>query len=278
LFKTAKGNKSFWYMKNTKKIMKQKLLKLFKAIFKKFKIGVTGYSHLLLYQEYEKNIKYLNEIPEGKLGRLASLMENSKSQMKQDLFVLAELDFKRDGFFVEFGATNGIDFSNSYLLENEFGWNGILAEPAKCWHKELKSNRKCTIETNCVWSDSKSVLNFNQVDAAAELSTVSAYNTTDSHSKLREGGQNYSVNTISLNDLLDKYNAPKKIDYLSIDTEGSEYEILSNFDFTKYEFGIITCEHNYTPIREKIFNLLTEQGYTRKYVGLSKWDDWYVKS
>lgn len=258
--------------------MKQKLIKLTKALFKKFNIGVTGYSHFLLFEEYEKNIQYLNEIPNEKLVRLASLLEKSKSQIKQDLFVLAELDFKKGGFFVEFGATNGIDFSNSYLLENEFGWNGILAEPAKCWHEELKSNRNCSIETNCVWSDSKSVLNFNQVDTAAELSTLSAYNGKDGHSKMREAGQNYSVNTISLNDLLEKYNAPKKIDYLSIDTEGSEFQILSNFDFSKYEINIITCEHNYTPIREKIFNLLTEQGYVRKYVGLSKWDDWYVKT
>jgi FkbM family methyltransferase len=258
--------------------MNNKLTKLVKALFKKFNIGIANYSYFQLYMEYEKNTKYLKEIPDDKLVRLASLIEKSKSQLKQDLFVLAELDFKRDGFFVEFGATNGIDLSNSFLLENEFGWNGILAEPARCWHNELKSNRNCNIETDCVWSDSKSVLNFNQVDAAAELSTVSVYNQTGSHSKWREGGQNYSVNTISLNDLLDKYNAPQKIDYLSIDTEGSEYEILSNFDFTKYEFSIITCEHNYTPIREKIFSLLTKQGYTRKYVGLSKWDDWYVKS
>jgi FkbM family methyltransferase len=227
--------------------------------------------------EYEKNTKDLREIPDSKLVRLASLLEKSKSQLKQDLFVLAELDFKRNGFFVEFGATNGIDLSNSYLLENEFGWNGILAEPAKCWHTDLMSNRNCTIETNCVWSDSESILNFNQVDTAAELSTVSIYNKSDSHSIYREDGQNYNVNTISLNDLLDKYNAPKKIDYLSIDTEGSEYEILSHFDFSKYEIGIITCEHNYTPIRKKIFDLLTKQGYIRKYAGLSKWDDWDVK-
>jgi FkbM family methyltransferase len=258
--------------------MKQKLKKILKATFKKFNIGITGYSDILLQLEYEKNIEYLNELSNSKIIRLASLLEKSKSQLKQDLFVLAELDFKQDGFFVEFGATNGVDLSNTYLLENEFGWNGILAEPAKCWQNDLKSNRNCYIETDCVWSDSKSILNFNQVDVAAELSTVSAYNKTDLHAKLREGGQNYSVNTISLNDLLDKYNAPKKIDYLSIDTEGSEYEILRNFDFSKYEFSIITCEHNNTPIREKIFSLLTKQGYTRKYVGLSKWDDWYVNS
>lgn len=258
--------------------MKQKLIILLKAVFKKFNVGIAGYSYFQLYLEYEKNVKYLIDIPNHKLVRLASLIEKSKSQVKQDLFVLAELDFKRNGFFVEFGATNGIDLSNSYLLESEFGWDGILAEPAKCWHKELKMNRNCNIETNCVWSNSDSVLIFNQVDDAAELSTVSSYNKSDSHSKYRENGQNYNVSTISLNDLLDKYNAPQKIDYLSIDTEGSEYEILSNFNFSKYDISIISCEHNFTPLREKIFTLLTKQGYIRKYVGLSKWDDWYVKS
>jgi hypothetical protein len=111
--------------------MKKKLKKILKAVFKKFNIGIAGYSYFQLYLEYEKNTKYLNEIPDGTLIRLASLLEKSKSQLKQDLFVLAELDFKSNGFFVEFGATNGIDLSNTHLLENEFGWGGILAEPAK---------------------------------------------------------------------------------------------------------------------------------------------------
>ena len=78
--------------------------------------------------------------------------------------------------------------------------------------------------------------------------------------------------------ILDKYNAPEIIDYLSIDTEGSEFEILKNFDFGKYKFNVITCEHNFTPVREKIFKLLSENGYLRKYSDLSKWDDWYVRS
>ena len=78
-------------------------------------------------------------------------------------------------------------------------------------------------------------------------------------------------------DLLEKYNAPKYIDYLSIDTEGSEYEILKNFDFEKYVFKIITIEHNYTSMRDKIFTLLTSKGYKRKYENLSQFDDWYVK-
>ena len=73
-----------------------------------------------------------------------------------------------------------------------------------------------------------------------------------------------------------KYNAPKNIDYLSIDTEGTEFEILSNFDFSKHSFHVITCEHNYTPICQRIFKLLSNNGYVRQYEELSKWDDWYV--
>ena len=92
-----------------------------------------------------------------------------------------------------------------------------------------------------------------------------------------KGGDIFNVKTISLYDLLEKYNAPKYIDYLSIDTEGSEYEILKNFDFEKYVFKIITCEHNHTDMREKIYTLLTNNGYVRKYENLSQWDDWYVK-
>ena len=68
------------------------------------------------------------------------------------------------------------------------------------------------------------------------------------------------------------------IDYLSIDTEGSEYIILSNFDFTKYSFSVITCEHNFSPMREQIYSLLSKHGYISKYQNLSKFEDWYVKS
>jgi hypothetical protein len=77
-------------------------------------------------------------------------------------------------------------------------------------------------------------------------------------------------------DLLRKFNAPNKIDYLSIDTEGSEFDILEAFDFNDYQFSVITCEHNHTPSREKIFDLLTHNGYSRKFEQLSYWDDWYV--
>lgn len=203
------------------------------------------------------------------------LDSKSKAQLKQDMFVLDELDYKRDGYFVEFGATNGVDLSNTYLLEKELGWTGILAEPAVSWYIALPKNRSCHIDFGCVWSKSGERLEFNNV-LAAELSTIATFSNGDEHAKARETGLKYDVTTISLIDLLKKYNAPKEIDYLSIDTEGSEYEILSAFNFDAYKFKIITCEHNYTPMREKLYDLLTSKGYTRKYTEYSRFDDWYV--
>jgi hypothetical protein len=68
------------------------------------------------------------------------------------------------------------------------------------------------------------------------------------------------VKTISLNDLLKSFDAPTVIDYLSIDTEGSEFLILSNLDFSKWKFHIITVEHNFTSQRKLIEFFLFKKG------------------
>lgn len=229
--------------------------------------------HHMLLQEY---VALLGQLPQANIPALLPYLLKAKSQLGQDLLVLSELQFKRGGFFVEFGATNGLSISNTYLLETEFGWNGILAEPAKCWHEDLHKNRKCHIDTHCVWQDSHTTLVFNEVNAIPELSTIHSFSDCDMHHNNRKIGQTYDVSTISLLDLLAKYHAPRDIDYLSIDTEGSEFEILNAFDFKQYKIKIITCEHNFTPMREEIFALLTKQGYIRKFEHLSKFDDWYV--
>jgi len=84
------------------------------------------------------------------------------------------------------------------------------------------------------------------------------------------------VETVSLNDLLEQHSAPHEIDYLSVDTEGTEFEILNNFDFQKYQPRIVSIEHNNMPeIRGKLFELLTANGYVREFEDFSSWDDWY---
>jgi FkbM family methyltransferase len=161
-------------------------------------------------------------------------------------------------------------------LEHEFSWAGVLCEPARIWRAELMRNRNVNVDTRCVWSQSGDTISFNEV-ACAGLSTINTFSSSDCYSETREKGVKYDVETVSLNDLLSKYNAPSHIDYLSIDTEGSEFEILKAFDFNKYSFSCITVEHNYAAMRDKIYALLTENGYARKYIEVSQVDDWYVK-
>ena len=235
-----------------------------------FQEGVTNTRH-------RDDMNFILSMPNQQASQILKYLPKSKAQYRQDLFALSELNFKRNGFFVEFGATNGVDISNTYLLETEFGWSGILAEPARRWHAELKNNRNCRIETDCVWKQTGATMNFREADRA-EISTLSQHMDSDMWSKARKAGTTYAVQTISLSDMLARNNAPSVIDYLSVDTEGSELEILSEFDFDRYMIRLLTVEHNFTPERDKLHDLLTRQGFQRKFEALSHCDDWYVNT
>lgn len=211
------------------------------------------------------------------LRTLVRLGGRSRSQYGQDVFVLSELGFPRNGFFVEFGAYDGVTFSNTHLLEKELGWAGILAEPARCCHADLAANRSCVIETECVWRESGARLSFRE-EKRAFLSKPGIQTAETNAGGVGSGAAAvYEVRTISLQDLLAKYDAPHRIDYLSIDTEGNEFEILSAFDFKSHIFRTITCEHNHNrEVRTAIHDLLSRHGYVRRYQHYSMCDDWYV--
>lgn len=258
-----------------------KIKSTIRSVLKSFDIGLIRHSSLENLRRHEtaaNDLDLLLSLPTEFASQLLQHLRKSKSQLRQDLFVLSQLGFRRNGFFVEFGATNGVDLSNTYLLEKEFGWSGILAEPARCWHNDLRKNRTAAIiESKCIWKNSGSTLKFNEVEVA-ELSTINSFSEADVHRSDRRNGRTYDVKTISLNELLEIHRAPHTVDYLSIDTEGSEFEILNSFDFSRHIFRTITCEHNFTPMRERILELLSRNGYERVYQSLSKFDDWYVHS
>ena len=263
--------------------MRKISLKAFlRSILGYFGVGVTTQANLTILQAKSshrpgQDLEVLRVIDDSNLRLMMPLLVRSNSQQHQDLFVLSETNFKKAGFFVEFGATDGINLSNTYLLETSFSWTGILAEPASVWNQKLLKNRpNSSIENRCVWSESNQIVLFNET-YIPELSTIDSFSSLDGNKLRRRSGKKYEVKTISLNDLLRKHNAPKFIDYLSIDTEGSELEILKGFDFKEYTFRIITVEHNYSFQRELIFDLLSFNGYQRKYMNISYGDDFYVK-
>ena len=198
--------------------------------------------------------------------------ESLFSQNNQDQLVLSILG-EGPGFFVEFGVDDGITLSNTYSLEKSFNWIGIVCEPSTVSRQKLIENRECHIDFNCVTDKSGEVVTF--IETGRGLSSIEKYAYDDIWADTRKEGYSYEVPTISLLDLLNKYDAPDVIDYLSIDTEGSELDILTAYDFSRI-FKVITVEHNYTDNREKIYDLLTSKGYKRVMENLSKWDDWYV--
>jgi FkbM family methyltransferase len=224
-----------------------------------------------LIQRIRKSGQGITKAQEKKLVR------HSKSQLGQDILALSVTDVDSPGFFVEFGAADGVALSNSDILEKQFGWSGILCEPSKSWHQALWRNRSCTIDTRCVYSASGQKISFSE-NYLGELSAITEYAEPNSHGLLKRTTSSYEVDTISLQDLLLSQGAPKYIEFLSIDTEGSEFEILKNFDFQSYRFGAICVEHNFADTREKINNLLLANGYQRVHADLSDFDDWYVQS
>jgi FkbM family methyltransferase len=209
------------------------------------------------------------------------LVKQAYAQNFQDLFALLHYDFKQNGYFVEFGAGDGVRISNTYLLEKLYNWSGILAEPNRYFHRQLNEHRSVNICTDAVWNKSGEVLSFYEVLTNPVLSSLELYK--DSHSfigNLNEYGTTYNVNTISLNNLLEKYNAPYEIDFMSIDVEGAELEILQGFDFSKHKVKLVVVEYTKNS-RNEIYSLLTSNNYVRINEDVtvhltSSPDDWYV--
>lgn len=181
----------------------------------------------------------------------------SNSQEEQDKFVLDRLNYLRDGYFVEIGAWDGIHFSNTKMIETEYNWKGLLVECDTKITEKLKENRpNCNIDTRAVWAESGKYLSFK----SSSRGMLSGLEGTLKHEKsLVLSGDFYNIETVSLDDLLNQHSCPQHINYISIDTEGSEYNILSTFSFNR-TVDIFTIEH--LNDKEKIYDIMQKHGYS----------------
>ena len=194
---------------------------------------------------------------------------NSYSQLNQDVNVLDFFSNKSGLYFVDIGANDGKTLSNTFLLEHKYKWDGICSEPLPEAYEKLTKCRNVIYDSHAVFNESGLQLDFSKSDLLSGIT-----NCIDKHTHAKMGSK-IKVNTITLQDLLDNYQAPSTIHYLSLDTEGSELHILQSVDFTKYKFLYMNLEHNYIePRRTNIRKLLLDNGYL--YKGENKWDDDYV--
>lgn len=195
----------------------------------------------------------------------------SRSQLFQDLWVLFETASLTNGFFVEFGADDGVTNSNTLLLEQAFGWKGILAEPNPAQADQAADARNAALDRRCVWSVDGVELEL-EVGDDPQLSTASLPGSTGS---ARENPGFFSVESVSLESLLNDHGAPRHINYMSIDVEGAELPIIEAFDWSSWQIDLVSIEHNGRADEAEIDQLMARVGYSRRFRELSHFDGWY---
>ena len=172
--------------------------------------------------------------------------EKYPSQAGQDK-TIKEFFFKnkKKGFFIEIGAYDGIEGSNCYHFEKLLNWEGIAIEPSNSQFKKLKKNRNCKLFNNAMSNEIKEVEFIEVTEGLTQMSGINEkyykknfdFIFNDEKSKV----QNYKLKTITFEQVV-----PQNIDidYLSIDIEGGEMDLLNSIDFNKNIIKVISLENN----------------------------------
>jgi FkbM family methyltransferase len=178
------------------------------------------------------------------------------SQFGQERVALEILGHKHRGVFVDIGATDGFTRNNTWVLEKEYGWSGVCVEPVLASYLALTRIRACQTLHACVGGvDQLGVVKFHEDPGNHEVSKIS-------HS-----GKSL-VPCLTLNLILDSLGI-REVDYLSIDTEGNELNILRSLDYSRFPVRVIGFEHNdhwgepQRKNKEAIHAILTANGYAK---------------
>lgn len=191
--------------------------------------------------------------------------------------IIEELVGKEKGYFVDIGAHDGISGNNTIYFEKK-GWEGVCIEPHPKVFPLLQRSRNCQLENCAVWQSDTDVM-FLAVTGYAEMLSgiMESYDPRHYQRIQREvAGMGGSTELVKIP--ARKFSSivtQKDIDFLSIDTEGSEMNILRNVDFNEYDIRVICIENNFMdPAYEEFFR---ERGYTLHSTHLGC-DQIYVKN
>lgn len=211
-----------------------------------------------------------------------SINESYVSQWGQDKF-LNEKVFcgKKNGVFVDVGAHDGKTISNTYFFEKYLNWTGICIEPILERYVELVKNRNCICHHCCVYNKNGTVKFMENTGYSEMLSGIKdTYDVRHKYRLEKEqklfGGKTMVIEkpAYTLSTLL-RINNIKNVDLLSVDTEGSEFEVLQGLDFNEHNVTVITVENNYPDTFYRVDDLLTKNNY-EKIESISG-DEVYIK-
>jgi FkbM family methyltransferase len=182
--------------------------------------------------------------------------------------ILEAFGFAREGFFIEVGANHPQRNSLTYLLER-MGWSGILVDPlTACYEKLLKARpRSRCFRCACVGPDKLGTLTLHAPDPSSVVATVEKnVDDFDIQYAFTE-----TCDAVTLDSLLEQVK-PARIDFLSIDTEGTEMDVLLGFDLERHRPRLILIE-------DKLYHLnkhryLSSRGY--RLVKRTMLNNWYM--
>lgn len=183
----------------------------------------------------------------------------SYAQNREDLILFVLLHKVKDGFYVDIGANDPvIDSVTKFFYDR--GWHGINIEPITFLYKQIAKNRERDINLNIAISNKEGTLELREYGHGKHgWSTLSADIKHDHISN--KDYKDYKVRVATLSSIFEKYNV-KNIDFLKVDVEGFEYEVLSSNNWKKYKPKVIVVEDTYP---EKWLDLLLQVGYQEVY-------------
>lgn len=193
-----------------------------------------------------KDLRSLMMLPESK----------HFTQLNQDIFALLCNRFA-NGYFLEIGANDGYNLSNTVYLEEEFGWNGLLVEANPKYTESLKSRKS---KSSMVAITEKNE-NYQFSDAGLYGGLTDLLDKT--HFNRTKEARTISVKGVTLKNLLEDNMCPKTINFISIDVEGAEVSIVEQLcKLEDYRFVCGCIEHNNRPSDYKLIKeLLGNSGY-----------------
>ena len=241
-----------------------------------FLIGVAVFAFVFGKTRTESRLAPFLTHGVGELAPLAIRYgPNRHSEHGEEWIIRNFFADRRDGVFVDVGANDYKRYSNTYYLETELGWSGLALEPQTKFSSDYAKHRPRTKFVPLFVSDSSNREAVLHVPRNNDL--IASSSAAFVH---EEGGTNLvpvRANTTTLDDVLERSNV-SQIDFLSIDVELHEPQVLRGFSIARYSPRLV-CIESHPEVRQQILDYFTSHGYVvlGKYLRADSDNLWFAE-